>query len=163
MRARCARVQFRASQFPHPGLFFCARSGEKPPPPMPSAWTQHLSAYRASHPSKSMKECMIEASACYRKGSPSADSKAVKRTKTASKKATYRGAALSSSNPWIAHVQAYRASHGCSYTEAMQGAKKTYRSAQQVFGDVVKIGFIKKRSQALRPQWSGEHTHFSFF
>ena len=40
----------------------------------------------------------------------------------------------------------------------MQGAKKTYRSAQQVFGDVVKIGFIKKRNQALRPQWSGEHT-----
>ena len=69
---------------------------------MPSAWTQHLSAYRASHPSKSMKECMIEASACYRKGSPSADSKAVKRTKTASKKAPYRGAAPSSSNPWIA-------------------------------------------------------------
>ena len=34
---------------------------------MPSAWTQHLSAYRASHPYKSMKECMIEASACYRK------------------------------------------------------------------------------------------------
>jgi len=34
---------------------------------MPSAWTQHLAAYRASHPSKTMKECMIEASACYRK------------------------------------------------------------------------------------------------
>ena len=64
-----------------------------------------------------MKECMIEASACYRKsGTASTTSKAAKRAtkKTASsKKATYRGAAaLSSSNPWISHMQAYRASHG---------------------------------------------------
>ena len=32
------------------------------------------------------------------------------------------------------------------------------RVAGRVFGDVVKIGFIKKRSQALRPQWSGNAT-----
>ena len=100
---------------------------------MPSAWTQHLSAYRASHPSKSMKECMIEASACYRKSGVVAASNAVKmatKKTSSSKKATYRGAAAisSSSNPWIAHVKAYRASHGCSYAEAMQSAKKTYRA-----------------------------------
>ena len=104
---------------------------------MPSAWTQHLSAYRASHPSKSMKECMIEASACYRKSGVVAASNAVKmatKKTSSSKKATYRGAAAisSSSNPWIAHVKAYRASHGCSYAEAMQGAKKTYPSYRSI-------------------------------
>jgi hypothetical protein len=77
-----------------------------------------------------MKECMIEASACYRNAgdSKATTAKAMKKaTSKASTKATYRGAPSSSSNPWIAHVQAYRASHGCSYAEAMQGAKKTYR------------------------------------
>lgn len=33
---------------------------------MPSAWKQHLDTYRASHTEKSLKECMVEASACYR-------------------------------------------------------------------------------------------------
>ena len=28
-------------------------------------------------------------------------------------------------------MKAYRASHGCSYAEAMQGAKKTYRNLQE--------------------------------
>ena len=111
------------------------------PPPkkrekMPSAWTEHLSSFRASHPSKTMKECMIEASACYRKPSSASPSKAAKKSapkappkaapKTAPK--TAPKAAPSSSNPWIAHVQAYRATHACSYAEAMQGAKKTYRA-----------------------------------
>ena len=94
---------------------------------MPSAWTEHLSSFRASHPSKTMKECMIEASACYRKPSSAAPSKAAKKSAPKAAPKTVPKAA-SSSNPWIAHVQAYRATHACSYAEAMQGAKKTYRA-----------------------------------
>jgi hypothetical protein len=30
-------------------------------------------------------------------------------------------------NPWVAHVKAYQAQHGCSYKEAMMGAKATYK------------------------------------
>ena len=48
---------------------------------------------------------------------------------TRSLKAPSNRSSSFSSNPWIAHVQAYRASQGCSYAEAMQGARKTYRSA----------------------------------
>ena len=33
----------------------------------PSAWQVHLSKYRAAHPSKPLKQCMIEASKSYRK------------------------------------------------------------------------------------------------
>jgi len=29
-------------------------------------------------------------------------------------------------SPWIKHVKAYQKKHGCSYKEAMKGAKKTY-------------------------------------
>ena len=97
-----------------------------------SAWTQHLAAYRASHPSKTMKECMIEASACYRKLGSTSGSTSAK--KTSEKRATSKASttyAAPSSNPWIAHVEAYRASHGCSYGEAMQGAKKTYRGRHE--------------------------------
>ncbi len=100
---------------------------------MPSAWTEHLSSFRASHPSKTMKECMIEASACYRKPSSASSSKAAKKSAPkvppkAAPKTVPKAAPSSSSNPWIAHVQAYRATHACSYAEAMQGAKKTYRA-----------------------------------
>lgn len=42
----------------------CGRGATLPGMPS-SAWTRHLAAYKKSHPSKSMKECMIEASACY--------------------------------------------------------------------------------------------------
>ena len=79
---------------------------------------------------------MIEASACYRKSGATASKpvkRATKKSASSAKKATYRGSnPSSSSNPWIAHVQAYRASHECSYAEAMQGAKKTYRSLQEL-------------------------------
>ena len=37
---------------------------------MPSAWTKHLNAYRNMHPHKPMKQCMIEASASYKKTVP---------------------------------------------------------------------------------------------
>jgi hypothetical protein len=30
-------------------------------------------------------------------------------------------------NAWIKHVKEYQAKHGCSYKEAMQKAKATYR------------------------------------
>ena len=56
--------------------------------------------------------------------------------------------------------QAYRASHGCSYAEAMQGAKKTYRSGK-VFCDVVKIGLIKKRSHLKIFLKNKKHTLFA--
>jgi hypothetical protein len=98
---------------------------------MPSAWAQHLSAYRASHPNATLKQAMLQASACYRK---QGDSHTPKRAasnlpKAASRK--YRRSAQSAHNPsssWISHVQAYRASHGCSFKDALQGASKTYRS-----------------------------------
>lgn len=35
-----------------------------------SSWMQHLNAYRAKHPDKSMRECMKEASNTYKKQSP---------------------------------------------------------------------------------------------
>lgn len=102
-----------------------------------SAWNEFLARYRALHPQKTMKECMVEASASYRKsGTASSNAKArsAPAKKRSAKTAAYRGATRPSSssfssNPWIAHVQAYRASQGCSYAEAMQGARKTYRSA----------------------------------
>ena len=98
---------------------------------MPSAWAQHLSAYRASHPNATLKQAMLQASACYRK---QGDSHTPKRAasnlpKAASRK--YRRSAQSAHNPsspWISHVQAYRASHRCSFKDALQGASKTYRS-----------------------------------
>ena len=30
-------------------------------------------------------------------------------------------------NDWIKHVKAYQAKHGCSYKEALQKAKATYK------------------------------------
>lgn len=46
----------------------------------------------------------------------------------------------SSSNPWIAHVKQYRALKGCSYAEALQGAKMTYRpSSETVAGKIHQV------------------------
>jgi hypothetical protein len=47
----------------------------------------------------------------------------------------------SSSNPWIAHVKQYRALKGCSYAEALQGAKMTYRpsSKETVAGKIHQV------------------------
>ena len=98
---------------------------------MPSAWAQHLSAYRASHPNATLKQAMLQASACYRKqgDSHTPNRAASNLPKAASRK--YRRSAQSAHNPsspWISHVQAYRASHRCSFKDALQGASKTYRS-----------------------------------
>ena len=87
---------------------------------MPSAWTQHLARYRASHPNMSMKQCMVEASATYRQSAMLSKKKRAAKAEAAS-------SSRPSANPWIAHVQAYRASHACSYAEALQRAKATYR------------------------------------
>ena len=35
---------------------------------------------------------------------------------------------------WIAHVKAYQKEHGCSYKEAMKGAKDSYAKKSQVEG-----------------------------
>ena len=73
---------------------------------------------------------MVEASVSYR---ASGHARRPTPKSLSAKKTTHCGSAAlpsssSSSNPWISHVQAYRASHGCSYAEAMQGAKNTYRA-----------------------------------
>ena len=39
-------------------------------------------------------------------------------------------------------MQAYRASHDCSYTEAMQGAKKTYRALDNKESPVTPVLYI---------------------
>lgn len=39
-------------------------------------------------------------------------------------------------------MQAYRASHDCSYTEAMQGAKKTYRALDNKESSVTPVLYI---------------------
>ena len=95
-------------------------------PSKPSAWNAHLAAFRASHPRLTMKECMQQASKSYRCSAGAASA----RTVASSSKKTYRAAAAKTSNSWIAHVQAYRASHpGVSYTEALQQAASSYQDA----------------------------------
>ena len=99
-------------------------------PSKPSAWNAHLAAFRASHPRLTMKECMQQASKSYRcsagAGAVSQDVqiKAAAPSKTNSSK-------KASVNPWIAHVQAYKAKYGCSYTDALKGAANTYKSSSQ--------------------------------
>ena len=101
---------------------------------MPSAWQIHLTKFRSAHPNLSLKEAMQGASKSYRgaaktapapkKATAKATAKATKATKI-TKATTYRSA--QNGNPWLAHVQAYRASHpGITYSEALKAASKTY-------------------------------------
>ena len=91
-----------------------------------------------------MKECMVEASVSYR---ASGHARRPTPKSLSAKKTTHCGSAAlppssSSPNPWISHVQAYRASHGCSYAEAMQGAKKTYRALDNKESPVTPVLYI---------------------
>ena len=86
---------------------------------MPSAWQSHLTAYRAAHPRLSLKACMQEASKTYR-SSHSVASAAPRRPPAKGVKAA--------SNPWLAHVQAYRNAHPeVSYSDALRHASCSYR------------------------------------
>lgn len=41
-------------------------------------------------------------------------------------------------NSWISHVKAYQAKHGCSYKEALQKSKATYKKGSGFFEDMMK-------------------------
>lgn len=88
-----------------------------------SAWQAHLTAFRGSHPSLSMKECMQQASKTYSASATSFRGGA-KKNKVAKKKPV--GGSCGGGNSWMQHVAAYRAKHGCSYGEALKGASNTY-------------------------------------
>ena len=36
-------------------------------------------------------------------------------------------------NAWVQHVQRYRSAHGCSYRDALKGARATYRGMKQLY------------------------------
>ena len=50
------------------------------------------------------------------------------------------------SNAWIKHVKEYQAEHGCSYGEALKGAKATYRggAVRQMRPLRTRIGVVVK-------------------
>jgi len=56
-------------------------------------------------------------------------------------------------NSWIKHVKAYQAKHGCSYKEALQGAKASYKKGGGMFEDIAKTGM---RQEPVMRTW-GDH------
>jgi hypothetical protein len=59
-----------------------------------------------------------------------------------------RGAGAKKTSPWIAHVKAYCAKHGCKYGEALKLAKASYKGS----GDVERrVGGAEMRGSALYP------------
>ena len=43
-------------------------------------------------------------------------------------------------NLWIKHVKAYQSKHGCSYKEALQRSKASYKKGSGMFDDIAKAG-----------------------
>jgi hypothetical protein len=42
-------------------------------------------------------------------------------------------------NPWISHVKNYQAKHGCSYKEALQKSKATYKKGSGILDILGKV------------------------
>ena len=40
-------------------------------------------------------------------------------------------------NSWIKHVKAYQAKHGCSYKDALKGARTSYKKGGGMFDDLL--------------------------
>ena len=99
-------------------------AGKTTPKAAPKA---HPKAPKAA--SKARPKAHPKAPKAASKARPKARPKAPKAASTKSRSST-------SANPWIAHVQRYRASHSCTYKDALRLAAASYRGLESLMNQL---------------------------